>query len=425
MDFDMEQHEVVFNCAKRAIEQALFNYTLSPNEVYDAALTYTRDEEKRTASTAAIKNSYAKTLMKAMNYFCVEPFEKLNLNNLIAAPKIYDDIYQKNQWHTCFDVLKTIHVEPQEEDERKNLRFSEVLLYLTLLTNGGKINKAIRDPITSPYQKFRARKWLEDIGKGMFSFDMQKLFRNILLWLIEDELSRDFNNISYSLITEFGLSKEKIESVMKQKNDRKKSNLYRDFARADAKRKTFLDEYFEGETEQVTNANFQKYDAIQAKRYLYWNAMENILWVANLVACCIIPNNFSENEWQEDDVWFLQMLIDSPDYPAHLAEKLESELVEIRLAQQRTKNMLNSMLEDFEHKRYTSRKYKIYEYHDVGGHQVYVPTWLEYREACWLAEVIAACTEATTKEVCLMLSTLPRAQIYSTETLYDYLKGQA
>ena len=84
MDFDMEQHEVVFNCAKRAIEQALFNYTLSPNEVYDAALTYTRDEEKRTASTAAIKNSYAKTLMKAMNYFCIEPFEKLNLNNLIG-----------------------------------------------------------------------------------------------------------------------------------------------------------------------------------------------------------------------------------------------------------------------------------------------------------------------------------------------------
>ena len=96
--------------------------------------------------------------------------------------------------------------------------------FITLLTNGGKINKAIRDPITSPYQKFRARKWLDDITKGLFPFDMQKLFRNILLWLIEDELSRDFNSISYSLITEFGLAKEKIESVMMQKNDRSVDN---------------------------------------------------------------------------------------------------------------------------------------------------------------------------------------------------------
>ena len=41
----MEQHEVVFNCTKRALEKALFSYTLSANEVYDAALMYTGDEK--------------------------------------------------------------------------------------------------------------------------------------------------------------------------------------------------------------------------------------------------------------------------------------------------------------------------------------------------------------------------------------------
>lgn len=101
MDFDMKQHEVVFNCTKRALERALFSYTLSANEVYDAALIYTGDEKNvnRNASTAGFKNIYARTLMKTMNCFCVNPCKNLSFEVLASGPKIYDNIYQENRWH--------------------------------------------------------------------------------------------------------------------------------------------------------------------------------------------------------------------------------------------------------------------------------------------------------------------------------------
>lgn len=427
MDFDMEQHEVVFNCTKRALEGALFSYTLSANEVYDAALIYTGDEKNvnRNASTAGFKNIYARTLMKTMNCFCVNPCKNLSFEVLASGPKIYDNIYQENRWHTYFEVLKTIHIEMPDDVERKNLMFSEVVLYLTLLTNGGKFNKAWKKPITSPFQKNRARKWLERIAKGMFSDDMQKVFRTILLWLIEDELIHDFDKISYSLITEFGLSEEKVEKVMKQKNTKRNSNLYRDFTRAEEKGKTFLYKHFEGKTDQETEANLEKYQVLQEKRYLYWKAIDNIIWVANLVACQIIPNNISKNDWQDSDKWFLQKLIDSPDYPADLAEKLESEIVEIQRAQQRSQNLLNQILKDVNHQIASGRPVKSQEPYTNDGYMTYVPTWLEYQEGCWLAKVITSCAEAATKEACLMLSAMPRTHIYETETLYDYLKEHA
>lgn len=74
-------------------------------------MMYTDDEKDadRNASTAGFKNIYARTLMKTMSCFCVEPCKNLSFGVLAPAPKVYDNIYQENRWHTYFEVLKTIH----------------------------------------------------------------------------------------------------------------------------------------------------------------------------------------------------------------------------------------------------------------------------------------------------------------------------
>ena len=322
MSFDMAQHEKIRKCTKRAIERILFNYSLPANEIYEAVMGYQHDPQdlpthdlKREFDIPDVKNRYSKALMNIVAEFCITSLESLSLEQMASAPKQYDEAYLKRRWKTQYEVFKAIFVDIPEPVERKKLFFSECILYSTLLaTTHGRSISALNDRLETPSQKTRARKWLKSVAETLFSERMKDQFRTIVSWYIEDELLKEAEELGLSIIKRYLLPANKVVD--------RKNNLYRSVDKAERDGTDFPEERIKGATEEETMANIEMREHMKEDRYLYIHAAHDILMLAELIANHTIANNISCDKWEEDSVWFMQRLMESPVYPQYRKKQL-------------------------------------------------------------------------------------------------------
>lgn len=425
MSFDMVQHEKIRKCTKRAIERILFNYSLPANEIYEVVLSYQHDPKdlpthdlKLEFEIPDVKNRYSKALMNIVAEFCIVPPQSLSLEQMAAAPKRYDEAYLKRRWKTQYEVFKAIFVDIPTPVERKKLFFSECILYSVLLaTTHGRSISALNDRLETPSQKTRARKWLNSVAEALFSEQMKEQFRTVVSWYIEDELLKEAEDLGLSIIKRYLLPASKVVE--------RKNNLYRSVNKAEKYGTDFPEERVKGATEEETMANIKMREDMKEERYLYVHAAHDILMLAELIANHTIANNISCDEWEEDAAWFIQRLMESPVYPQYRKEQLQYDLTAAQYEKIERERFVRNVVEAIalhDKNEVLSRKgVDIYGPYSTGSKGFMVPSYAEYEEACWLAEVINICVEAATKEACWLLQTVARTQVYDTETLYEYL----
>ena len=246
---------------------------------------------------------------------------------------------------------------------------------------------------------------------------MKDQFRTIVSWYIEDELLKEAEELGLSIIKRYLLPANKVVD--------RKNNLYRSVDKAERDGTDFPEERIKGATEEETMANIEMREHMKEDRYLYIHAAHDILMLAELIANHTIANNISCDKWEEDSVWFMQRLMESPVYPQYRKKQLQYDLTSAQYEKIERERLVRNVVQTIalhDKNEVLSRKgVDIYGPYSTSSKGFMAPSYDEYEEACWLAEVINTCVEAATKEACWLLQTAPRTQVYDTETLYEYL----